>query len=242
MLADFSVLTFWHNVLMAKVGYFNYGLNILWSLSVEEVFYLTFPLLCLALRKTWLIVAVWIAAILFGPTYRSWHSDDEIRFLYGYFACFDAIAMGCCMALLARKLEVRGATRNIVQACAAIFIAWIYLRRSIDEAAIFGPTLIAAATALFVLVEGASRPSSNPKPLLKLEPIGWLGQRSYELYLFHIVVLAGMRNFINDRADLSPHQKPFWFLLFLVLSTIVAATIARFYSEPLNNRIRRLFA
>jgi peptidoglycan/LPS O-acetylase OafA/YrhL len=35
-LAIGSVITFWHNVLMQHVGYFNYCLNIYWSLSVEE--------------------------------------------------------------------------------------------------------------------------------------------------------------------------------------------------------------
>src|SRR6185312_3756499 len=49
--AVFSVLTFWHNVLMANAGWFNYCLNILWSLSVEEVFYLMFPLLCVFVKK-----------------------------------------------------------------------------------------------------------------------------------------------------------------------------------------------
>ena len=40
-----SVLGFWHNQLMQHEGYFNYCLNVYWSLSVEEVFYLGFPLL-----------------------------------------------------------------------------------------------------------------------------------------------------------------------------------------------------
>jgi peptidoglycan/LPS O-acetylase OafA/YrhL len=268
LLADFSVLTFWHNVLMAKFGYFNYGLNVLWSLSVEEVFYLTFPLLCLTLRKTRLIVIVWIAAIVFGPIYRSHHVDDEILFLYGYFACFDAIAWGCCMAVLANfvgrssseesssrgKLAIRfsATARNIVQGCAAIFMAWIYLRQGIDDAAVWGPTLMAAGAALFVLVEGIYSPAAKDcdekqrrgyrRILAKWELVGWLGQRSYELYLFHVVVLAGMRNFIAGRQNISAQRKPWWFLLFLLLAVVVAATIARFYSEPLNRRIRRMLA
>ena len=237
LLADFSVLTFWHNVLMAKVGYFNYGLNVLWSLSVEEVFYFTFPLLCLALRKTWLIVAVWVAAILFGPIYRTWHSEDEIRFLYGYFACFDAIALGCCTALLARSFRVTNVTRSVLQGCAAVFIAWIYLRTAVGDSPTFGPTLIALGAAVFLLAEGASE--SVVSPWTKWEPIGWFGRHSYELYLFHVVVLAGMRNVFSNRDDLAPRWKPLWFLLFLLLATGVAGLIARFYSEPLNRDLRR---
>jgi len=242
--ADFSVLTFWHNVLMAKVGYFNYGLNILWSLSVEEVFYLLFPLLCLLLRRDALILCVWAAAIIFGPIYRSHHADDEIKFLYGYFACFDAIAMGCCVALLSRKIQVSEVVRRLVQLAACAFIAWIYLSKDIDSNAIFGPTLVAGGAALFLFVEGASQSSSaevHSQNLLQrlLTPLAWFGSHSYELYLFHIVVLAFMRN-IYDRHTLRAGDKPLWLLLFLLLATLLAALIARLYSEPLNARIRSL--
>jgi peptidoglycan/LPS O-acetylase OafA/YrhL len=253
--ADFSVLTFWHNVLMAQVGYFNYGLNILWSLSVEEVFYLVFPLLSLLLRRDAWILCVWAAAIIFGPIYRSHHADDEIKFLYGYFACFDAIAMGCGVALLSRKTQVghavgrlvgpevvRRPVQRLVQLAACAFIAWIYLRRDIDGSAIFGPSLVAAGTALFLFVEGAAQSSSaeaHSQNLFQqlLRPLAWFGSHSYELYLFHIVVLAFMRN-IYERHSLPASYKPLWLLFFLLLATLLAALIARFYSEPLNARIR----
>ncbi len=55
VIAAGSVLSFWHNVLMQSTGYFNYCLNIYWSLSVEEVFYLAMPLLCLSLRRRWML-------------------------------------------------------------------------------------------------------------------------------------------------------------------------------------------
>jgi peptidoglycan/LPS O-acetylase OafA/YrhL len=253
--ADLSVLTFWHNVLMAKVGYFNYGLNILWSLSVEEVFYLVFPLLCLLLRRDALILGVWAAAIIFGPVYRSHHADDEIKFLYGYFACFDAIAMGCCVALLSRKTQIRDAVgrlarrdivRRLLQLAALAFVAWIYLRKDIDRNAIFGPSLVAGGTALFLFLEGAAQDSlagaRRPNPFQRsLSPLAWLGSHSYELYLFHIVVLAFMRN-VYDRHALPPSDKPLWLLLFLLLAILLAALIARLYSEPLNARIRGLLA
>ena len=241
-IADLSVLTFWHNVLMAKVGYFNYGLNILWSLSVEEVFYFTFPLLCVILRRPSWIVAAWIAAMVYGPIYRYRHADDEIRFLYGYFACFDAIAMGCCMALLARWWKTRrtylsGTGRNVLQFLAAVLIAWIYLRKAIGDSPVFGPTLVAIGASIFVLVEGCWPGPPTALSRIRWEPMGWLGRHSYELYLFHIVVLALMRNLV-DRGHLAPGQKPLWFVVFLVLSTFAAAAVARFYSEPLNRRLR----
>ncbi len=65
-IATLSVLTFWHNVLMQSVGWFNYCLNIYWSLSVEEVFYLTFPLACVLLKRRGYVIALCVAFIVTG--------------------------------------------------------------------------------------------------------------------------------------------------------------------------------
>jgi len=58
LVADLSVLTFWHNLLMEGVGYFNYAMNIYWSLSVEEVFYLVYPLILVIARRRWQLIVL----------------------------------------------------------------------------------------------------------------------------------------------------------------------------------------
>ena len=58
----------------------------LWSLSVEEVFYLSFPLLCIALRRKGRLLAFLAVVVAIGPVYRATHSGDEGGFLYAYFA------------------------------------------------------------------------------------------------------------------------------------------------------------
>lgn len=238
-LADLSVLTFWHNVLMARTGYFNYCLNVLWSLSVEEVFYAVFPLLWLCLRKTRYVLPVWMLAIVIGPIYRDLHRTNEIEFLYGYFACFDAIAAGCCVALLAPRLTVTQKTRNLVQAVAAVIMTWWYLHSSIGSDPVAGPTLMAGLTALFLLVEGAARSDGALRASPTSEPIAWLGSHSYELYLFHIVVLALLRDLFSRSRSATQIA---YFALYLVLSTAAAWTVARYYSEPLNRLLRERLA
>ncbi|RUP38063.1 MAG: acyltransferase, partial [Acinetobacter sp.] len=99
-LTIFSVLTFWHNVMMDYYGYFNYAVNIYWSLSVEEFFYLIFPLSCLFLRKTKLIILMLVSIVLIAPIYRYINRKDEIIFMYSYLACFDSIAIGILVALV----------------------------------------------------------------------------------------------------------------------------------------------
>ncbi|KGS01910.1 acyltransferase family protein [Burkholderia sp. ABCPW 111] len=235
--AVLSVLTFWHNVLMAKVGYFNYAMNILWSLSVEEVFYLAFPILCLVLRRRRRIVAFLCVPIVAGPLYRSLHAQDEIVALYGYVSCFDAIAMGCCAALLPFRPLPRGWSRALRTAAAAA-IAAVYLSGPIMRNVVWGVTAVAFCSA--VLLYGCRDDARDDAraPRVASRVIRWFGQRSYELYLFHIVVLGILREVVT-RETIGAGAKPMWLVFYVSVSALVAQCVFRFYSEPLNDALRR---
>ncbi|WP_162894039.1 acyltransferase family protein, partial [Acinetobacter baumannii] len=71
-LTVFAALTFWMNLLIIEYGWVNYALGVLWSLSVEEVFYLAFPLLCLILgrSKFKFFVLFLILIIVYAPYFR----------------------------------------------------------------------------------------------------------------------------------------------------------------------------
>ncbi|PCE33719.1 acyltransferase family protein [Burkholderia ubonensis] len=235
--AVMSVLTFWHNVLMAKVGYFNYSMNILWSLSVEEVFYLTFPIVFLILRRPRYIVPLLIVPIVLAPFYRSLHTDDEIIALYGYLSCFDAIALGCCVALLPARRISRGLSFAL-RIAAGLAIAITYLSGPIMQHVVWGVSVVAFSTAVLLYCfrngEAADREASSLVPRV----IRWFGQRSYELYLFHIVVLGILREYVT-RENVGLHAKPLWFLFYMCASALVAQIVFRYFSEPLNDAFRR---
>ncbi len=236
-----SVLTFWHNVLMRSEGYFNYALNIYWSLSVEEVFYLVFPIVCIWLTRG-AFIALCCALVVAGPIYRAMHVDDEIAYLYGYFACFDAIALGCLTALidLPRSLGKVGRTAITV----LVVAGWILVHfAGIGGHEVFGFTGIAACTALLIVARPPeerswsigrwSRPVSAP-----LNGLRWMGRHSYELYLFHIIVLGLMRDLVPREAFMGLWKLP-GLLLFWLLSVFVTHFVGRYVSEPLNGMIRR---
>lgn len=231
-----SVLTFWHNQLMQTAGYFNYCLNVYWSLSVEKVFYLLLPLSCLLLRRSWLIVLLCCAAIIAGPAYRSQHPDNEIYFMYGYLACFDAIAIGCLTALLAQREVPNARQGRALRIAGGVALAALYLR-GIDGHQIFGFTLVALASAVFLLGSAAEAATAERAP--RRSVLRWFGRHSYEIYLFHIIVLAGMRNLVEDKAHLSYGARLPWLLLFLCLTALTAAVVARYVSEPANAALRR---
>jgi peptidoglycan/LPS O-acetylase OafA/YrhL len=237
-LAVGSVLTFTHNLLMQSVGYFNYCLNIYWSLSVEEVFYLAFPLLCVLARRRVLVVAMCLCAIAVGPIYRHVHADNELYFMYGYAACFDAIAFGCLAALLASVKRPAPRVARWVGVAAALVLAASYLA-GIHGNEAFGFTAVAASMAVLVWCAsaGTGRGWADARALA---PLRWAGRHSYELYLFHIIVLATMRELV-PRAQMSVDWKLPGLLLFIVASACVAALVARYFSEPINAALRVRF-
>lgn len=234
-IAIVSVLTFWHNLLMQSSGYFNYCLNVYWSLSVEEMFYLCLPPLYLLLRRTWLLVAVCVGAVVLGPLYRSAHAGNELYFMYGYFACFDAIAIGCLTALLAPRLVLLPWARRVLRVACGIALPLIYLRGIAGHEA-FGFTAIALAAAGILL--GAHGEEQKGWTTGRLgAPLRWAGRHSYELYLFHVIVLAVMRN-IMTRAELGYAMRLPWLALFLAVSALVAMLVSRHVSEPANRALR----
>lgn len=233
VIAVASVLTFWHNVLMQSAGYFNYCLNVYWSLSVEEMFYLLLPLSCRLLRKRHSIMLLCGAAIVAGPVYRGLHADNEIYFMYGYFACFDAIAIGCLTALLAQSVRLGPRQGQLLRLLSGLALAALYVR-GIGGHEVFGFTWIAVASAAFIL-GGTAAQAARPR---RFAPLQWLGRHSYELYLFHIIVLAGMRNVV-DKAGLAYAGRLPWLLAFLAATALAAALVARCVSEPANAAIRR---
>jgi peptidoglycan/LPS O-acetylase OafA/YrhL len=230
-----SILTFWHNVLMQSAGYFNYCLNVYWSLSVEMMFYLAFPLLCVLLRRNVLIVAVGVALIAIGPWYRQQHADDEIFFMYGYWACFDAIAMGCLAAMLAQQWQPRAGFAAAMRPLAALALAAVYLV-GIGGHEALGFTGIGLATAILMLV-ASDAPPGHWLASLPSRALRWLGSHSYEVYLFHIIVLAAMRN-VTDKEHLAYEWKLPWLLVFVAASAAVAAAVARWIGQPSERWLR----
>lgn len=235
-LAIGSVITFWHNILMQHVGYFNYCLNIYWSLSVEEVFYLAFPVACVLLKRNGLIAGLCAVFIIAGPIYRAIHRDDELYFMYGYLACFDAIAFGCLAALVSRKLVVGEFAGRSIRFAAGVGLVIFYLA-GIDGHEVFGFSLIALCSALLLLGAFGSGQKKSIRPPTRI--LCWFGRHSYELYLFHIIVLAAMRDIV-PKESLPPILKLPLLALFVLMSALLAGAVARFYAEPLNRRLRLL--
>lgn len=232
-LVDLASLTFWMNVLMGHHGWLNYVLSVQWSLSIEEVFYLTFPILCILCRREGFLLCVWSIAILIGPIWRAAHQGSEYLELNSYLSCFDGIAFGCCAAVIRKHIYWAPNTARLICVAVATLMAWFYLTQWIGHSAVYGVTLMALGTAILLLTQ-----SHLPQRAFRLAaPLRFIGRLSYELYLFHLIVLGALRT-IWPPATVTGNAKLALLVAYWVLSILLAFAISRFYTEPLNRRLR----
>jgi peptidoglycan/LPS O-acetylase OafA/YrhL len=237
--ALFAALTFHINVLEAHRGYLPGNWDILWSLSIEEMFYLFFPIISRIFDRGKLLVVLLMSFVALGPFARTvWSHGNEIWREYSYLGGMDAIALGCLTALVvARHQFSRRALRAMLIAGSILLIfslcfsqltsSWGLARTGLDM------TVLALATCLLI----AAAASINWKAPRILSPLRNLGKRSYEIYLTHMFVVFTLFNlFVLTGKPLSAVIS--LFIAVIIISGLLGEAVARLYSEPLNHAIR----
>lgn len=237
-----AALTFRINVLEATRGYLPGSWDILWSLSVEEMFYLFFPVLCFFLRRLKLLVPVLCGFVVLGLFGRTvFTHGNEVWHEYSYLGAMDAIALGCLTALVISRVRFSVRTRWVSGLAGAVFVGFILLFSlkvqawRLDKAGL-DMTVLAIGTCM-VAAAAAETQWKGPR---YLAPLLWLGRHSYEVYLTHMFVVVGSFE-IFLQAGKPLKAVPFVFVSIIVASGVLGALVAGFYSEPLNRRLRRAF-
>ncbi len=236
-----AATTFHINWLESQRGYLPPNWDVLWSLSVEEVFYLFFPLICMLTRARAPLVALLLAFVAIGPFARTVLTRNELWADYGYLSCMDAIALGCLAAMIAASVRFRPATLRVLQIIGAALVLLIMTARPLVRAMhIYQLGLDVSCLALGTCLLQIAIAQHNRAGWLATAPIRWFGRNSYEVYLTHMfIVTLGIQIFTaaNPRAIWTP----LFYVGLLVLSGLLGAVVARFYSEPLNRRLRAYF-
>jgi peptidoglycan/LPS O-acetylase OafA/YrhL len=228
--AAWAALTFqfnWYYVGGASVGLLAWAP--LWSLAVEELFYILFPVICLGLRRPALIAVALIVLIIQAPLART-----TLTNIYYWSGCADAIAMGCLTALVSSRMRDARQTPWIGAALrwsGLALIAWRYFSMPIQRDFVFGPSIIALGAATCLL--GAVL-SGKDGPILFL-PLKFIGRRSYEIYLIHTPILMLMKICIGAALLAYPDAI---FIFYVLAASVSGEIIGSRFTDPMNKRIR----
>lgn len=238
--ALFAAATFHVNVLESNVGYLPGGWDVLWSLSVEEVFYIFFPLLCLWMKRPSLLIAVFLGFISIGPFARTMLTQNEYWADNGYLSCMDGIAFGCLAAMISNKLTVaRTAWMQIVGTALCLLV--VYFRHVTGSLGLYktglNVTVLELGTALLVIAAHQRLIAGKARTHWWSSPIRWFGRNSYEIYLSHMLIVLPFTLLYTEMSK-PIETAVLWFIAIIAICSALGYTVMRYYSEPLNRMLR----
>jgi peptidoglycan/LPS O-acetylase OafA/YrhL len=240
-----AALTFHINWLEAARDYLPGNWDILWSLSVEEMFYLFFPLLCWVFGRLrpWAFPLLLLGFAVVGPFARSRaFNHNPVWREYSYLGGMDAIAMGCLTALLLDGRRLRRGLLWIFGIVGGVLMMFclgaseLAGRWGLERNGLY--MTILAVGACMVIGVAAQTGWRSPRVLA---PVLLLGRRSYEVYLTHMFVVFGLFHvfvWLGKPLELAPVL----FLAVILVAGLLGEIVAEVYSEPMNRRLRGRFA
>ena len=178
-----------------------------WSLSIEEQYYLIWPLLMLILLK-YVKKKKWIVSIVFTLALFSWltrvillyNGASIFRVYNGLDTRADALMVGSLLAIIENLSFMKNKVKAFVSKlslilCPFSFLVFLFINRYIDytEPIVYLAvlTIVNLSTAIIIL-NIIHNPQNFINKILALYPLRQIGVISYGIYLIHYPVMRFM--------------------------------------------------
>lgn len=215
----------------------------LWTLSVEEQFYIFWPFLILFVSNRYLPQVIAMVVITTVVTQIVLNPVNEFSFLLT-FNSFDAFGLGGLLAIfqMQRQLVSDRLVSFFKLFCAMAGLAFI-VQIFIPDQYIFPDKTIIAILSLF-LIHYLTTLDIKPtwvKRMFDSKPIVYIGKVSYGVYLYHTFIPGFMRNFYSRFIPIE--NESFMMAVVFVIDfsvlTLVASLSWKLFESPINNLKKR---
>jgi peptidoglycan/LPS O-acetylase OafA/YrhL len=226
-------------------------LNHLWSLAIEEQFYIVWPFVLLLgvrlvrevplpsgvrprLAGATLLLAI-ASAILMAVLYHP--SLDPSRVYYGTDTRASELLFGAALAMVwpSRKLSRRIAAgaRNTLDGLGALgllAIALMIWQTSQYSSFLYRGGFVLLSLATVLALAALAHPACRLGPILGWRPLRWVGVRSYGIYLWHFPIVV-----LTTPGGVANGEEPLREALQVVAIFAIAALSWRYVEEPIRH-------
>lgn len=224
----------------------------LWSLCVEEQFYLLWPVVILFASRRWLVsIATGLVVFSFGyeavGAWRGRSFEETHLVLQG---CMDALGLGALLAMCAHRDGPGGSRAQALSFYAAMVGAPLFFfaqgfryqvgLQATDRLAyrIPGDLGLALFSLSMVFLATTSGPSLF-RWFLELAPVRYIGRISYGIYLYHLFLIPIGRAAARRYGFEALPRGLSMFLVYSALSIVLATFSWYLIEAPINAQKRR---
>jgi peptidoglycan/LPS O-acetylase OafA/YrhL len=214
------------------------AIEVTWSLSIEELFYLLWAPAVRFLSRQQLRVLILVIIVL-APLVRWYLHAPGARTEYFFFpARMDTLAFGALLALFGERVRVSPVRGSIVLITLAVSGCFLFLIRDPEYNvffAVFGYTAIALSMTL-LLAFVLSRASTDDRfcRFLRSPALVKLGSISYMFYLLHLFVIMGFRRiFANVLVNHWAWNRTLQLAASLTATVFAAALSWKYFESPI---------
>lgn len=236
--------------LMGEAGYFDVAsdskpLLHLWSLSVEEQFYLVWPALLVVLGRVRWRIGLVIGILIVGSfAFAIYLASRNLDALYFHpLARFWELLLGAALAYYHNRFGINAFPTRIDHPWMRHLLSFVGLGAIFSAFFLFNgkaphPSILTLIPLLGVVLLIASGGSAVAGRFLALKPMVWIGLISYPLYLWHWPLLS----YIRIMESGAPAKALLW--IGAGAAVLLAALTYRFIEQPLRHprRVRPALA
>lgn len=216
-----------------QTGYLPGSWDILWSLAIEEVFYLGFPIACILIRgrpAMMTLLAVFAASL---PILKATTGGSEIWQQKAYLPGMSAIAAGVFAALIAVTVPTVSVAR--LRILYGVGTAGLLAAMGLtDRIAALQYVLLLILTASAVCLILGLHWHAKLRTLTSLPGTAWLGSMgrlSYEIYLSHMFVVLSVASLVKA-AQWDPYWGFVWYAPAILMAWGLGLLIECYFSAP----------
>lgn len=214
-----------------------------WSISVEFLFYLLFPLLynyfyVKGNKSIWVIVIlIWIGTQVFSnlyissSSYKGPHTESHEFIHYFPLWHINEFLIGNLAGLFfVKNRKEKNYDLTIVLLFIGIMLSLIFIPLNFHN----GLMAVLFVPAIYMI----SCNNGVVTKVFSIKPLEFLGEISYAIYIIHIPLLYILRSVLWDDFKISQSNTVFW--IYMLVLMVVSAVFYEFIERPMRNYLKKI--